>query len=232
MEKLVYEFEKRNRALDRGQKDKGKKIENFDDKELAENKLEYQHLEEELSKINDQITIIKGQIEKEDEWYQSNQEKEYILQDKLDKLDKCKPEEYQTQYTDNRILKKYNEMKNNLLNIEKTKSGVVSQLKVQEYSVKSQKESYQKELAEFQRKIKEKTEELKKLRYELEETTMLASNHNMGKLISLLNRPKSEKSPSDNKDQYEVNPSKVGILQEETQPTSPHAKAKPKVSST
>ena len=40
------------------------------------------------------------------------QKEEYILHDKLDKY---KSQEYQIQYTDNRILKKYNKMKNNLL---------------------------------------------------------------------------------------------------------------------
>lgn len=215
-EKLVTEFEKRIRALEKYQKDRSKKIENFDDKELGDHKLAFLHLQEEYSKVDEQIKAIKGQIDREEEWYRSNQEKESNLQEKLDQF---RPEEYQTQYTNNSAQKKYSELKNNLLNIEKTKSGVVSQLKVQEYSVKSQKESYQKELAEFQKKIKEKTEELKKLRYELDETAMLASSHNMGKLVSLLNRPSSEKGLIDNKDQYysnDTNSSKGGIFQEDT----------------
>ena len=215
-EKLVTEFEKRIRALEKYQKDRSKKIENFDDKELGDNKLAFLHLQEEYSKVDEQIKAIKGQIDREEEWYRSNQEKETSL---LEKLENLKPEENQTQYTNNSAQKKYNELKNNLLNQEKTKSGVVSQLKVQEYSVKSQKESYQKELAEFQKRIKEKTEELKKLRYELDETAMLASSHNMGKLVSLLNRPSSEKGLIDNKDQYDsndTNSSKGGLFQEDT----------------
>lgn len=202
-ERLLTEFEKRNKFLDKDQKHRGKQIETFDDKQLADDKLKYSHLQEEYSKIDEQIKQITEQLEKEEEWYKVNQAKEIEL---VEKLEKFRPEEYQTQYVDKNLVNKYSKLKATLQNIEVNKSAVISQLKVQENSTKMQKENYVKELAELQEKIKAKSEEVKKIKYELDDTVMLASHHKMGKFVSLLNiRPQSEKGLSDSIENLETN---------------------------
>jgi hypothetical protein len=201
-EKLTKDFEKRNRELEKSQKDRSKKIENFDDKELAEQKIKFIHLQEEYSKVDDSMKALQDQMTRQLEWYQINKEKEVELREKLEK---SQPEEFQTHYSDSKMVKKYSQLQTTLQGLEKTKTATQSQLKVQEYTVKTQKDAYLKELAELQRKIKEKTEELKVLRLELDETAMFASSNNMGKLVSLLNRPRSEKGPLEaesNNDSY------------------------------
>lgn len=209
-EKKANELEKILKNMQKDQHNRGKKIENFDDKELADERTLFSRLQEEFSAIDDQIRDFQAKIEKNHENYEKNYEKEVELEEKLEKL-KTLSEHYAADLptTDKKQVEKHSAALNSLNNIEKMHTAALSQLKVQENSLKVQKDQISKEIKLNEDLLKRRTEDLAKTRTELEEVMLIATSKNMGKLVSILNsskRPSSDyKSSSPRSDSERAN---------------------------
>ena len=209
-EKKANELEKILKNLQKDQHNRAKKIENFDDKELADKRILFSQLQEEFSVIDDQIRDFQAKIEKSHENYEKNYEKEVELEEKLEKL-KTLSEHYAADLPtpDKKQVEKHSAALNSLNNIEKMHTGALSQLKVQENSLKVQKDQIWKEIKLNEDLLKRRTEDLAKTRTELEEVMLIATSKNMGKLVSILNsskRPSSDyKSSSPRSDTERAN---------------------------
>ena len=199
-EKIVSELEIKIKKMTKTQHSRGKKIGDFDDKELGDQKNHYDLFQNEYFQVDELIKKAEEKIEKETSNYEKMQEKSVELEEKYEKL-KTLAENYNIDQpvVENKYLARHSILKNSLSNIEKIHTAMLSQLKVQENSMKNQRGQIQKELTLSQEQLKRKTGELKKIRYELEEVLSVASSSNMSKLVSLINlnkRPNSEKSSS------------------------------------
>lgn len=197
-EKKIVELEKIVKTLEKSQSTKNKKIEDFDDKLVADGKNNYQQLQDEYYALEQQIKNIENAMIKEQEWYENNCLKENELQNKYDKL-KVISENCQNDYVDKKLRDKYTSLSNTLANIGKFRNNTQLQFKVQEKTVRVKKEGLQKEVAFVKNQIQDRTQELKRIREELENLLAIASASNMSRLVSIVNfakMPELERSLS------------------------------------
>ncbi|OMJ78740.1 hypothetical protein SteCoe_21383 [Stentor coeruleus] len=188
-EKKIVELEKIVKTLQKNQS-KNKKIEDFNEKHVDNDKSNHQQLQDEYYTIEQQMKIIENAMQKEQEWYDNNCSKEAELQIKYNKL-KALSENYQNDYFDKRLIDKFSSLNNTLANIGKIRNNTQSQLKIQEKAVRVKKESLQKEVALVKSQVQDKTQELKKIREDLENLLAIASANNLSRLVSVLNLTKA-----------------------------------------
>ena len=199
-EKIVSELENKIKKMTKSQHSRGKKIENFDDKEVGDQKNQHKLFQDEYFQVDELIRKVEEKIEKERSTFEKMQEKSVELEEKYEKL-KLLAENYNIDQPiiENKYASMHSTLQNSLSNIEKIHAAMLSQLKVQEISIKNQRDQVQKELKSSQDCLQQKITEVKKIRGELEEVISVASSSNMGKLVSLINlnkRPNSERSLS------------------------------------
>ena len=192
---FLSKLDKKIKKLERGQMSRVKQIEGIDSQSLTEDRQNHSQLTEELLKYKDQIAMIELLIEKKTDLHKLNQIKEEKLQEKIDQI---KPDPEQIRAPNKDLEEKHEKLKQVFANLEKTKSSSIKQLKVLEYSIKSQKEETLKDLQQIQEKFNQKSENLKTIRAELEQLTTLASSLNLNIFLSPSNsRSKSEVKPHD-----------------------------------
>ena len=192
---FLSKLDKKVKKLQRGQMSRVKQIEGIDSLSLVEDKQSYSQLTEELLKYKDQIAMIDLLREKKTDLHKLNQIKEEKL---LEKINQIKPDPDQAKVANKDLEEKHERLKQAFINLEKTKSSSLKQLKVLEYSIKSQKEETAKDLQQIQEKFNQKAENLKTIRGELEQLTSLASNLNLNLFLSPSNsRSRSEVKPHD-----------------------------------
>ncbi|OMJ86032.1 hypothetical protein SteCoe_12535 [Stentor coeruleus] len=197
-EKKIIELEKVVKTLEKNQSAMNKKIEEFDDKFVTDDKNSYQQLQDEYYAIEQQIKDIENCMIKEKEWYNNKCLKEAELQSKYDKL-MILSENYQSDYVDEKLNNKFSSLSNMLANIGKIRNNTKTQFKIQEKTVRVKKESLQKEVNLLKNQIQDRTQELKKIRDELENLLEIASANNMTRLVSIVNftkMPELERSLS------------------------------------
>ncbi|OMJ93783.1 hypothetical protein SteCoe_3232 [Stentor coeruleus] len=195
-EKKLSELEKTAKIMSKDQNSRGKNLENYDDKLLVEEKAQCQQLEDEFNKLDEQIKIMERNIEKEQNWYESNCSKEADLQNKLEKL-KVSNENYQQEpVVDKKLASKYSNFVSALQNLEKIRTNTAAQMKVQENTLKNHKDALQKEIDLVNKQSQEKSTELNKIRRDLENVMEIAKANNMKGLVSMVNIPKRPSSES------------------------------------
>lgn len=195
-EKKVFELEKKAKLMSKDQNSRGKHLGDYDEKLLVEEKAQCQQFEDEFNKIDEQLKILERNIEKEQNWYESNCSKEADLQNKLEKL-KASNEYYQNEpVVDKKLANKHSNLVSALQTLEKIRTNTAAQLKVQENSIKTHKEALQKELDLIQKQLQEKSAELNKVRRGLENVMEIAKANNMKGIASMVNIPKGPSSES------------------------------------
>ena len=169
---------------------RGKQFEGRDSSLVTEEKLSYLQLAEELVKYKNQIANIERLIEKSSNMHKLNQIKEVRL---IEKIEKIKPDEKSIKTINKDLEGKYENLKLTLLNLEKTKTSSLKQLKTLEHSIRSEKEETFKDLQQIEENFNKKSASLKIIQTELKEFTSLASRLNLNLRLSHSNpRSRSE----------------------------------------
>lgn len=174
--KILNKLEKKVKELEKSQMNRIKLIEGLDSSLIPEEKQSHSQLVEELFKYTNQITNLELLIAKKTNLHKLNQKKESKL---IEKIEILKPYTQPLKPVNKDLEAKYEKLKQTLLNLEKTKSSSIKQLKALEHSTKSEKEETFKHLQQIEENFNKKSENLKIIQTELKHFTSLASKLNL-----------------------------------------------------
>jgi hypothetical protein len=181
----IETLEKDLKTLKISIENKQKDLNNFDDFQLPEEKLNHQQLMNENIKLIDQLQSLEQNISNLQEKKVKASKVEEDLQEKYEKLSTV-ASNYIVELGDVKSQDLFQSSKKTLENLLKVSQVSLTQLRIKEHDLKNEEKRLDHELKKFQMLLKEKDDLLNQVRIELDDALHLASSSKLEHLATLL----------------------------------------------